>query len=237
MASNRPTIEVEKREEFGSRTSRRLRKTGRVPGVVYGGGEADCLNFSANARDLRRVLVGSGALIDLKVGGDTKPVIVKDMQLHPVRGELVHIDFLQVRLDEKIQTTVALHAEGADQAPGVVEGGVLELPTNELNIEALPTDIPDAITVDVSGLGMTETMHLSALTPPPGVTFLDDPEETIIATIVIPTEEPAEPELEEEAELVGEEAEAEAGAEGDTGDEAEQKGDQAAEAEASDEPA
>lgn len=235
MASNRPTIDVQKRDEFGSRTTRRLRRTGRVPGVVYGGG-GDCLTFSADARELRRVLVGSGALIDLKLEGETRPVIVKETQVHPVRGELVHIDFLQVRLDEKIHTTVMLVAEGAEHAPGVSEGGVLELPTQQLNIEALPTEIPDQITVDVSGLGMAETMHLSALTPPSGVTFLDDPEETIIATIVIPTEEPEEPEVEEETALVGDEAAAEAGAEGATGDEAEQAGEAASEAEASDEP-
>ena len=92
-----------------------------------------------------------------------------------------------------------------------------------------------AIVVDVSGLGIAETMHLSAVPPPDGVTFLDDPEETIIATIVVPTEEPEEPEVEEEAEVVGEEAAAEAGAEGATGDEAEQAGEAAAEAESSDE--
>jgi large subunit ribosomal protein L25 len=233
MASNRPTIDVEKREEFGSRTSRRLRKSGRVPGVVYGGGSSDCINFSADARELRRVLVGAGALIDLKVDGETKPVIVKDTQQHPVRGELLHIDFLQVRLDEKIQTTVPLHAEGGDDAPGVKEGGVLELPTHLLNIEALPTEIPEAITVDVSGLGMTETMHLSAITPPAGVTFLDDPEETIIATIVIPAEEPEEPEVEEEVEGVGEGEEgAEAAAEGEEGGEG---GEGGGDAESSDE--
>ena len=228
MATNRPKIDVQKREEFGSRVSRRLRKSGQVPGVVYGG--SDCVSFAVDARELRRVLVGSGALIDLNVDGKSRPVIVKDMQLHPVRGDLVHVDFVEVRLDEKIQTTVPLHAEGGEEAPGVKEGGVLEMPTHTLNIEALPTAIPDAITVDVSGLGMTETMHLSALTPPEGVTFLDDPEETIIATIVIPAEEPAEPEVEEETELVGEEAEAEAGAEGATGDEAEAAGEAAAEA-------
>src|SRR3954463_3067284 len=243
MATNRPTIDVSVREQFGSRVSRRLRKSGQVPGVVYGTPEGNCINFAADARELRRILVGAGALIDLKVGGEARPVIVKDMQLHPVRGDLVHVDFVQVRLDEKIQTTVALHAEGGDDAPGVKEGGVLELPTHQLNIEALPTAIPDQITVDVSGLGMQETMHLSALTPPEGVTFLDDPEETIIATIVIPAEEPVEPELEEEAGVVGEdgeaeagargggeEAEAEAGAEGATGDEAQQAGEAAADA-------
>src|SRR3954454_23293825 len=233
MATNRPTIDVKVREQFGSRVSRRLRRSGQVPGVVYGTPDGKCVGFAAEARELRRILVGAGALIDLNVDGEARPVIVKDTQQHPVRGELMHIDFLQVRLDEKIQTTVALHAEGGEEAPGVKEGGVLELPTHELNIEALPTAIPDAITVDVSGLGMTETMHLSAISPPEGVTFLDDPEETIIATIVIPAEEPEEPEVEEEAEVVGEEAAAEAGAEGATGDEAEQAGDAAADAESS----
>src|SRR3954454_9973499 len=234
MATNRPTIDVQVREQFGSRVSRRLRRSGQVPGVVYGAPDGNVISFSADARELRRVLVGAGALIDLKVDGDARPVIVKDTQLHPVRGDLLHVDFLQVRLDEKIQTTVPLHAEGGDDAPGVKEGGVLELPTHELNIEALPTEIPEAIVVDVSGLGMTETMHLSAITPPTGVTFLDDLDETIVATIVIPAEEPEEPEVEEEAELVGEEAEGEAGAEGATGEEAEQKGEAAAEAESSD---
>jgi large subunit ribosomal protein L25 len=231
MATNRPTIDVTVREEFGSRVSRRLRKSGQVPGVVYGASDGSCISFAADARELRRVLVGAGALIDLTVGGDARPVIVKDMQLHPVRGDLLHVDFLQVRLDEKIQTTVPLHAEGGEEAPGVKEGGVLELPTHQLNIEALPTEIPEAIIADVSGLGIAETMHLSALTPPSGVVFLDDPEETIIATVVVPTEEPEEPEVEEEAERVGEEAEA--GAEGATGDEAEAAGDAAAGGEAS----
>jgi large subunit ribosomal protein L25 len=233
MASNRPTIDVQVREQFGSRVSRRLRRSGQVPGIVYGTPEGTCIPFAVEAREIRRVLVGAGALIDLKVDGDVRPVIVKDMQQHPVRGDLVHIDFVQVRLDEKIQTIVPLHAEGGEEAPGVKEGGVLELPTHTLNIEALPTAIPDAITVDVSGLGMQETMHLSALSPPEGVAFLDDPEETIVATIVIPSEEPAEPELEEEAGVVGEEAAAEAGAEGATGDEAEQAGESAADAESS----
>jgi large subunit ribosomal protein L25 len=223
MATSRPSVEVSARDQFGSRNTRRLRRTGQVPGIVYGTPEGDVIAFAAEARELRRVLVGAGALIDLKLDGDARPVIVKDMQFHPVRGELIHIDFVQVRLDEKIQTQVAVHVEGVDDAPGVKEGGVLEQATHQLNIEALPTAIPDAIVVDVSGLGIAETMHLSAVTPPEGVTFLDDLEETIIATVVVPTEEPAEPEVEEEAGVVGEEGEAEAGAEG-----AEAEGDAAA---------
>jgi large subunit ribosomal protein L25 len=228
--ADRPTIDVQPRNEFGSRTSRRLRRTGRVPGIVYGTPEGDCIAFSADARELRRLLVGAGALIDLKVDGQARPVIVKDTQHHPVRGEVVHIDFLQVRLDEKIHTQVAVHVTGVEDAPGIKEGGVLEHVTHQLNIEALPTDIPEEIVADVSGLGVADTMHLSALTPPAGVVFLDDPEETIIATVVIPTEEPEEPDVEQETALVGEDGEAAAGAEGATGDEAAEA---AAEAEAS----
>jgi large subunit ribosomal protein L25 len=207
----RPTLEVEDRSERGTRAARRLRREGYVPGVVYGGKDGDCTSFKVNSRRLRQVLVDGSALIDLKVGGKTRPVIVKDQQQHPVRDELLHIDLLEVRLDEKIQTQVSVHLEGAEEAPGIKEGGVLEHVTHQLNIEALPTDIPDAIHVDVSGLEIAATMHLSEISPPAGVTFLDDPEETILATVVVPTEV-EEPEIEEETELVGEEAELEEGA-------------------------
>jgi large subunit ribosomal protein L25 len=163
--------------------------------------------------------VDGSALIDLEVGGKTRPVIVKEQQLHPVRDEVMHIDLLEVRLDEKIQTTVGVQVEGAEEAPGIKEGGVLEHVTHQLNIEALPTSIPDAIVVDVSGMEIAATMHLSELPVPEGVTFLDDPEETIIATVVVPTEVEEPEEIEEETELVGEEAEA---AEAEAAEEGEQ---------------
>jgi large subunit ribosomal protein L25 len=235
--AKRPSLDVEDRPERGTRAAKRMRREGYVPGVVYGGRNGDCTSFKVNGLALRHVLAGS-ALIDLKVGGKTRPVIVKDQQRHPVRDELLHIDLLEVRLDEKIQTQVNVHLERAEEAPGIKEGGVLEHITHQLNIEALPTDIPDAIHVDVSGLEIAATMHLSEINAPQGVTFLDDPEETIIATVVVPTEV-EEPEIEEETVLVGEDgepieaveadAEAEAGAEGATGEEAQQKGEAAAE--------
>ena len=200
---------------------KRLRREGFVPGVVYGGGKGDCTSFKVESRALRQVLVAGQALIDLKVAGKTRPVIVKDQQLHPVRDEVMHIDLLEVRLDEKIQTTVAVHVEGGEEAPGVKEGGVLEQVSHQLNIEALPTAIPDYISVDVSGMAIAATMHLSEITPPEGVEFLDDPEETIIATVVVPTEV-EEPEIEEETELVGEDGEPIEGAEpGEEGEEGE----------------
>jgi large subunit ribosomal protein L25 len=202
----RPTLPVEERPERGSRATRRLRRQGLVPGVVYGGADGESTAFKVDARVLRQVLVDGSALIDLKVnGGRLRPVIVKDQQLHPVRDQPLHIDFLEVRLDEKIEAPVAVHVEGVEESPGVKEGGVLEQVTHQLNIEALPTDIPEAIVVDMSGMEIAATMQLSEVTPPPGVTFLDDPDETIIATIVVPTEIEEPEEIEEETELVGEE--------------------------------
>ncbi|MEA2365930.1 MAG: large subunit ribosomal protein [Thermoleophilaceae bacterium] len=216
----RPTLDVEERPERGTRPMKRLRREGYVPGVVYGGKDGDCTSFKVNSRTLRQVLVGGQALIDLKVGSKTRPVIVKDQQLHPVRDEVMHIDLLEVRLDETIQTQVSVHLEGAEEAPGIKEGGVLEHITHQLNIEALPTDIPDTIHVDVSGLEIAATMHLSDITAPSGVTFLDDPEDTIIATVVVPTEV-EEPEIEEETALIGEDGEpVEEGAEPAEGEEA-----------------
>jgi large subunit ribosomal protein L25 len=204
----RPTLEVDERPERGTRATRRMRREGIVPGVVYGGtGQEDAASFKVNARVLRHVLVDGSALIDLKLDGKTLPVIVKDRQLDPVRDEIIHIDLLEVRLDEKIQTTVGVQIEGVDDAPGIKEGGVLEHVTHQLNIEALPTAIPEAIVVDVSGMEIAATMHLSEIKAPEGVEFLDDLEETIIATIVVPTEVEEPEEIEEETALVGEDGE------------------------------
>jgi large subunit ribosomal protein L25 len=217
--AKRPSITVEERPERGSREARRLRREGLVPGVLYGGGNGDSLSFKVNARELRHVLGGGQALIDVKVnGGKARPVIVKDQQLHPVREELLHIDLLEVRLDEKIQAPVSVELTGVEEAPGVKEGGVLEHVTRELNIEALPTDIPDNVTIDVSGMEIAATMSLSEISPPQGVTFLDDPEETILVTVVAPTEVEEPEEVEEETELVGEEGEVPEGEEAPEGE-------------------
>jgi len=202
----RPSLAVEERPERGSRSARRLRRTGYVPGIVYGVG-AEPLAFKVGARDLRIALQDPSAVVDLEVGsGSTRPVIVKDEQRHPVRDEVVHVDLLQVRLDETIESTVMVEIEGAEDAPGVVEGGVLEHVTRELTIEAFPTSIPERIVVDVSSLQAADTLSLSAVTPPSGVTFLDDPDETVIATVTMPTQIELPEEVEEETELVGEEA-------------------------------
>jgi large subunit ribosomal protein L25 len=225
----RPSLSVEERAELGSRAVRRLRRSGFVPGVIYGGQNGDSVPFKVGSRELRKVLVDGSALFDVKVGrGRARPVIVKEQQLHPVRDALLHIDLLEVRLDEKIQSQVPVHIEGAEEAPGIKEGGVLEHVTHQLSIEALPTDIPEAITVDVSAMEIAATLQLAEVSAPPGVTFLDDPDETVIATVVPPTEVEEPEEVEEETELVGEEVAAEAAAEGATEEEAEQAGEAAA---------
>jgi large subunit ribosomal protein L25 len=226
--SEHTALEVRARPVEGSRATRRLRREGLVPGVVYGGGD-EPLTFAVDGRTLRAALAHGGAVLDLKVdGGATTPVIVKDVQNHPVRGEALHLDLLRVDMNQPIQSTVVLELTGTEEAPGVAEGGVLSQETRELNIEALPDDIPDAITYDVSGLEMNGTVTVSAITVPDGVTLLDDPDETVIATITPPTQEPVEDEIETETELVGEDGEPiEAAVEGeeaqrDTADEAAQ---------------
>jgi large subunit ribosomal protein L25 len=218
------TLDVSSRAADGSRSARRLRRTGQVPGVMYGGDGGPQL-FAVDGRILRNTLAHSGAIIEVTVDGAApSPVLVKDVQRHPVRGEAVHVDFLRVDMKVAIQTTVTLELTGADRAPGVVEGGVLSQGVIELHIEALPGDIPDSIVFDVSELEMNSTATLAQLTAPAGVTLLDDPDETVLATITPPTQEPVEEEIETETELVGEGAPGEAApqAEGETGEEAEQ---------------
>jgi large subunit ribosomal protein L25 len=216
------TLALTARAAEGSRSARRLRRTGQVPGILYGG-EGGPELFAVDARILRNTLARSGAILEVAVdGGATAPVLVKDIQRHPVRGEAVHVDFLRVDMKVAIQTTVTLELLGGDHAPGVVEGGVLSQGVVELNIEALPGDIPDSLQFDASGLEMNETATLAQLTAPEGVTLLDDPDETVLATITPPTQEPVEEEIETETELVGEGEDGEGAAEGDTGEEAEQ---------------
>ena len=216
--SDHQALEVTARPVEGSRSTRRLRKQGLVPGVVYGGGE-EPITFSVDALTLRATLAHAGAVLDLKVDdATTTPVIVKDVQNHPVRGEAIHLDLLRVDMNQPIQSVVVLELLGGDESPGVSEGGVLSQETRELNIEALPDDIPDSITHDVSRLEMNATVTLSAVTAPQGVTLLDDLEETVIATITPPTQEPVEEEIETETELIGEDGEPIEPAEGEEGE-------------------
>jgi len=206
MASSRSTLKVAPRADFGSRASRRMRNEGLVPGVVYSGG-SEATPFQVSEREARGVIHAGAALFDLEIdGGKAVPVVVKEQQLHPVRGSLQHLDLQQVNLKEAIQAEVAIELEGIETAPGVKGGGVLEHVTREITVEALPTDIPDRIVLDVSAMEINDTLQLSVVTVPEGVTFVaDDLEEVTIVTLSPPrVEEVVEPEVEEETEVVGE---------------------------------
>src|SRR4051812_40407177 len=141
MAGERTKLLVTQREKLGSAETRRLRKSGFVPGVLYGSGEPVAICVAE--RELRRALTGAAGLhsiLDVEIDGkgSTHASILKEYQVHPVRGGVTHIDLQEVRLDRAIHATVSLYMIGAEDAPGVREGGVLSAPLRELSVEALP---------------------------------------------------------------------------------------------------
>jgi len=210
MASQTTKLSISPREPEGSRSTRRLRRSGRVPGILYGG-DAGPLTFSADARQLRHALAATGAVLEVTDGDHATPAVLKSAQYHPVRGETMHVDLLRVDLNVAIHAVVPLELTGGEDAPGVKEGGVLEQITRELNIEALPNAIPESITHDVSGMDINDTITLADITVPDGVTLLDDPEETTVATLTPPRIATDEDEIEEETGLVGDAPAAAAG--------------------------
>ncbi len=213
MAGERIKLEVKERERSGSADSRRLRREGLIPGVLYGRGKPPHA-FTVPERELRRVLSGDSglhAILDVVLAGQktTHPSVLKDYQQHVPSGRLSHIDLHEVRLDQPIQAQVSVMLVG--EAAGVKEGGVLSQVTREINVEALPMEIPDHLELDVSGMAIGDSLRLVDLPAQEGVSYLDDPEETVLASVQVPAAivepEPEEEELEEGAELAeGEEA-------------------------------
>jgi large subunit ribosomal protein L25 len=216
MASQTTKLAITPRDPEGSRATRRLRRTGRVPGILYGG-DGEPLTFSVDARELRHALAASGAVLEVVDEGSATPAILKSAQYHPVRGETMHVDLLRVNLNVAIHAVVPLELVGGEDSPGVKEGGVLEHITRELNIEALPTSIPESITYDVSSLEINDTVTLDQVPMPEGIVLLDDAAETVVATLTPPRLETEGDELESETELVGEAADGDAaGADADS---------------------
>ncbi len=196
---------MKERERLGTPESRRLRKLGFVPGVLYGKTAARAI--AIGERDLRAALTTSSglhAVLDVVLEGQstTHPSILKEYQRDPVRGFVRHVDLQEVRLDVAIHASVQLHVVGTEDAPGVREGGVMSQPTTEINIEALPMEVPESIEVDVSAMEMGDTLRLEDIAAREGVTYLDDPHETVLATISAPMRE-------EELEAAADEAAAE----------------------------
>jgi large subunit ribosomal protein L25 len=205
MAERTARLQVSSRAADGSRAARRLRREGRVPGIVYGGG-GEAVGFAVDARELRLALGAAGAVLDLSVDGEkATPVVLKEAQRDRVRGGVLHVDFLRVRLDEAIHSVVPLELTGVDDAPGVKEGGVLEQIIRELNVQALPTAIPESITHAIGEMQIGETIGLGAVAIPHGVTLLDEVQDAVVATLSPPRlQAEVEEEIESETEVVGE---------------------------------
>ncbi len=194
---------------------RRLRKQGLIPGVLYGRGNkphAICVE----ERELRRVLTGAHGLhtiLDVVLDGQrsTRASILKDYQQDPIRGRISHFDLQEVRLDQPIHAQVVIELVG--EPKGVTEGGVLSQVTREVNVEALPMEVPDRLELDVSGLDIGDSLRVADLPAREGAKLLDDPE-TVLATVTMPTRviEPEPEEVEEEEGEVPEGEEAPEGA-------------------------
>jgi large subunit ribosomal protein L25 len=182
-------LQAEQREERGKNAARRLRTSGMTPAVLYGerneAGGSTALAVPTRIVDYTLHHFGDNALYNIAIDGSTSTARVVDAQRDPVSGRLVHVDFAPVNMTERIEVTVPLHVTG--EAPGVEEGGVLQQVAYEIQVESLPGDIPQEITLDVSGLGMNENLTLGDLTLPEGVTLLSEPEEVAV-TVTAPTE-------------------------------------------------
>ena len=184
-----------------------MSRQGLLPGVLYGRSEPHAI--CVPERELRHALTTSAglhAILDVVLEGQksTHPSVLKEYQLDPIRGKLTHIDLQEVRLDQPIQASVTVNLIG--EPAGVKEGGVLSQVSREVNVEALPMEIPEHLDIDVSEMQMGDTLRLSELQVPDNVKLLDDPEATVLATVTMPTrvEEPEEAVEEgEEAELEG----------------------------------
>ncbi|MGB9803958.1 50S ribosomal protein L25/general stress protein Ctc [Desulfofundulus sp.] len=201
------SLSAQVRTGRGKGYRRRLAAQGKIPAVVYGKAIGS-IPVEVELRALKNILAregGRNALIDLKITGEGQErqdkVLIKELQYDSMRGELIHADFQQVSLTEKITTTVPVELEG--EPVGVKQGGILQQQLRELEISCLPADIPEAITMDISGLEIGDTVHVADLPVPPGVRVLNDPEE-VVATVVAPAVERVPGEEEE----TGEEKEA-----------------------------
>lgn len=219
----RVELKTRLREETGKRTTKLLRKEGLVPAVVYKEGKKT-EHVGISESDLIHVLhtkAGANVLINLKMAEGPKSkekdrvVIIKEIQHHPIKEQILHVDFQEISLTEKLQVDVPLHAKG--EAEGVVKDeGVMEHVLWEIKVECLPTDIPEKIEVDVTNMKIGDAILIKDLQAPPGVKILDDPEQTVISVVPPHVEAPPEEGAEEiaEPELIREKKEEEAAEEG-----------------------
>ena len=186
MADN-VDLQARPREERGKNAARRLRASGMLPAVLYGDGDGASTALAVPDRVVDYTLqhIGDNALYDIDLGAGGSTARIVDVQRNPVSGRLLHVDFAPVDMLQRIEVTVPLHVVG--EAPGTEEGGVLQQVAYEVQIETLPGDIPQELTLDVSSLGMNENLTLADLRLPEGIILVSDPEE-VAAIITAPTE-------------------------------------------------
>jgi large subunit ribosomal protein L25 len=167
---------AEFRETQGKGASRRLRHEGKVPAILYGG-HADARTLTLSHQKLLIMLENErfySTILNLKVGDQTQAAILKDVQRHPFKNAIVHVDFQRVEENEKIRIKVPLHFTGAAVSPGVKsQGGIVSHMRNDVEVSCLPKDLPEFIGVDISGLSLNESIHLSQLKVPSGVTLVE----------------------------------------------------------------
>jgi large subunit ribosomal protein L25 len=167
-------VTAEPRSEQGTGASRRLRNAGKVPGIIYGAGKAPSMvTFDHNAikRQLQNEAFHS-SILTVKIGAETDQAILRDYQMHPYKPQVTHVDFQRVSATEKLHMRVPLHFTGADVAPGVkLQGGIVSHIFNELDITCLPKDLPEFLTVDLSHMSIGDSIHLSDIKLPEGVTI------------------------------------------------------------------
>lgn len=201
-------ITAETREGTGKGVARKLRQAGSIPAVLYGQGE-EAVALALNGEEVKHVLAVAGATtsildLELKSGkkSDSKTVLIKDIQMHPYKRTVLHMDLLEVAMDQEISVNVPLKLVG--EAEGLKMGGIIELKRRNLEVLCLPTSIPDALPIDVSSLEIGDVVHVESIETPEGVKIPHDVNFTIL-TMVGPT---VEEKPEEEEEIEGEEAEA-----------------------------
>ncbi|SJZ74303.1 50S ribosomal protein L25 [Selenihalanaerobacter shriftii] len=192
-------LNAEVRSETGQSAARRLRNKGLVPGVVYGRSQ-ETVSLKLDAKELAQAQ-GNNAIIDLSLEDDVKKVMVKELQKDVITGEFLHVDFHQIALDEEITVEVPVTLEGT--SAGQREGGVLQQALRKVEVECLPTDIPQDIKVDISHLEVGESLHAAALKTGEGVELITNGDEVVV-TIVVPTELSEEDLEEETTEVVAE---------------------------------
>ena len=183
-------ISAHKREAQGTGASRRLRRMGRVPGILYGG-EKDPVNIELDHQALMLNLRSErfhASILTLDLGGTKEQVLLRAVNMHPFKPQVQHIDFQRIQKDKKINMKVPLHFINAEQSPGVKEqGGVVNHVLNELAVSCLPDDLPEFIEVDLTNLAVGKSMHVRELVLPKGVEFaLHKDENPVLATVVVP---------------------------------------------------